>query len=93
MFIFEAKSYARPRRPSLAAGRRTIVLAFPRRKSTRFILLVVPCGFHLLLRAHRRRGVFDHDSKFAHIEAGVSTGVTAGSDKLEQTILEAKPPQ
>ena len=52
-------------------------------------------------------GVFDHDAKFAHIEAGFGIGMTAGSDKLTLKLMlsrdlnakpdkqppETKPPQ
>jgi hypothetical protein len=45
---------------------------------------------------HQIWGVFDHDTKFAHIEAGFGIGVTAGSDKLTLKLmfsrdLNAKP--
>jgi hypothetical protein len=32
-------------------------------------------------------GVFDHDTKFGHIEAGFGIGVTAGSDKLTLKLM------
>jgi hypothetical protein len=45
---------------------------------------------------HQIWGVFDHDTKFAHIEAGVGIGVTAGSDRVTLKLmfsrdLNAKP--
>ncbi|HXE65220.1 MAG TPA: hypothetical protein VN519_16870 [Bryobacteraceae bacterium] len=36
---------------------------------------------------HQIWGVFDHDAKFAHIEAGFGIGVTAGSDKLTLKLM------
>jgi hypothetical protein len=36
---------------------------------------------------HQIYGVFDHDAKWFHIEAGVGVGVTAGSDRLTLKLL------
>lgn len=36
---------------------------------------------------HQLWGVFDHDTKFAHIEAGIGFGLTAGSDKVTLKLM------
>jgi hypothetical protein len=50
MFIFDIQSlFLPPGQPVLATGRRTVVAAFPMRKSAGFIFLFVPCAFALAL--------------------------------------------
>jgi hypothetical protein len=39
---------------------------------------------------HQVWGVFDHDAKYVHIEAGIGIGVTAGSDKVTIKLMLSK---
>jgi hypothetical protein len=41
-------------------------------------------------RGHQIWGVFDHDAKFAHIEAGVGFGLTSASDKVTFKFMLSK---
>jgi len=39
---------------------------------------------------HQAWGVFDHDAKFVHIEAGIGFGLTSASDKLTLKLMLSK---
>jgi hypothetical protein len=39
---------------------------------------------------HQVWGVFDHDAKYFHIEAGIGFGVTAASDRVTLKLMFSK---